>query len=118
MKDIMSFEAGTKFVALRLRQGLKPLIRIEVKRWKGYHTVSIMAREDVGAAWADVMMTMKPFENQHGRQWDITARLMWEHMLLVGGTSRYAYLTQLLSHLMFTYEVEVYEVARKRDLIQ
>ena len=118
MEGTITFEGGSKIIRERLRQGLKPLIRIEVRRWKrSYHAVTIKARLEAADGWQEAIMSVVPIPSTHSRSWDISAFEMWQSLLLVYGTEyRHAYLTQHLSHLMFTYEVEVSDVSRKMNL--
>lgn len=116
MDDIILIEGGCKVIKTRIRQGLKPLVRIEVRRWKHLHVIKIQARLDKEDAWQDALLQSVPTEGRNARDWDRTALEAWgaitgEHQ------TRFAYLTQLLSHLMYIYEVQIEDIARKRDLI-
>jgi hypothetical protein len=115
----ITFAAGVKLVMERARQGLKPLIRIEAKSWKRkYHSVVIKARLEPDDEWQEVIASKVPIASESWqRSWDATALKLWD-LATLGIQAPYgrAYLTQHLSNLMFTYEVEVTEVARKGEL--
>lgn len=117
MDNAIQFEGGVKLLQHRLRQGLKPLVRLEVRKWRKFHAVTLKARLEPADGWHTVAMSTVPIPSNYSREWDATALELWKDLNLVYGKEyRHGGLTQHLSHLMFIFEVEVTEVRLKRDL--
>jgi len=116
-EGIILFEAGCKLVRQRIKQGLKPHVRVEVRHWKQWHTVHILARLENHDGWQDVAMTSEPVKDKHSRSWDATALAMWKLIEIEGELVRHVDLSKHLMHLMFIYTLHISDVRLKRDLL-